>query len=312
VGFGIVRPSGKAEENFAEIIPRYADVAIRFEDFLSRRRFREDPVNVDSIPPCLIPRQAGFIGARMRLVSLGEAGLIERDEFWEKIKGEPCERCLCQTSCEGVWEGYVERFGWNEFAPIVEPPWTHDGAHCVHDVTSTDDNVPLVALTNRCNNGCTRFCRSQVGRAKPPGDAEARLEALARAGASRVRLGGGEPLLSPLLPELLTKSAKLGLEVTLCTNARLLSYTRLVAQLGRRAKPSLHTVLFSDTAADHDRVTRVEGSFGQSLEGLRNARGAGWSVRVVLPVASPSPVSKRLEEWGCEVLRKRLPDVDDT
>ena len=312
VGFGVVRPSGLAETHFAEVIPRYAAVGEVFRAFLGAMRLREDPVNVDSLPPCLVPEQAVFLGARMRLVSLGDGGrLLERDEFWEKTKGPPCERCLLRGSCEGVWEGYVARFGWDEFPTISRSPWEPDPpGRCAASrwtFSGADPPAPLLSLGSACNNACL-VCgppRMPGERAAPSSarDAVAGLERLARMGCERIRVGGGEPTLSPHLAEVLHAAARWGVRVELRTNARLLAYPRFVDRLRAVAPERLVTALHGPSAGTHDPVTRAEGSFRQTLRGLRNARRAGWPVDVVLQ-PPPDGVPASAPAWGR--LRERL------
>ena len=40
-----------------------------------------------------------------------------KDQFL-RAKGPPCKRCSARNSCPGVWEVYVDLFGWDEFEPI--------------------------------------------------------------------------------------------------------------------------------------------------------------------------------------------------
>lgn len=319
VGFGIVRPSGLALENFEAVIPRYADVGAAFRTFLADLVPREDPLNVDSVPPCLIPEAVGFVGARMRLVSLGEGDrLVQRDEFWEKAKGPPCATCLLRATCEGVWEGYVDRFGWDEFTPFAAPPWGRsDAARCAPSTAALppDPAEPLVSFGAACNNGCRVCPAAPAGPAgKTPPDEAAlldRLSKLARAGADAVRFGGGEPTLHPALPVALRRAAALGLRATLCTNARLLAYPSYLARLAGAAPARVATTLHGADAAAHDAVTRSPGSFEQTLRGIRAARRAGWPVTVAFATApggegpaaaSGAALRAALARLGCVVV----------
>jgi hypothetical protein len=37
-----------------------------------------------------------------------------KDRFL-RVKGPPCRHCGSRQTCSGVWERYVEQFGWDEF-----------------------------------------------------------------------------------------------------------------------------------------------------------------------------------------------------
>jgi MoaA/NifB/PqqE/SkfB family radical SAM enzyme len=48
---------------------------------------------------------------------------LSRRSFKERllrVKGPPCEACQLAARCPGVWEPYVQRYGWAEFLPIEE------------------------------------------------------------------------------------------------------------------------------------------------------------------------------------------------
>jgi wyosine [tRNA(Phe)-imidazoG37] synthetase (radical SAM superfamily) len=36
-----------------------------------------------------------------------------------RVKGEPCEHCSLRDTCPGVWQPYVDLYGWADFSPVV-------------------------------------------------------------------------------------------------------------------------------------------------------------------------------------------------
>jgi hypothetical protein len=36
-----------------------------------------------------------------------------------KTKGPNCRKCKFYASCEGIWGEYPEKFGWEEFKPVL-------------------------------------------------------------------------------------------------------------------------------------------------------------------------------------------------
>jgi MoaA/NifB/PqqE/SkfB family radical SAM enzyme len=88
-----------------------------------------------------------------------------------------------------------------------------------------------IALTNACNARC-RFC--SFPHIKPedrvmadPERLSRGLHTLAAAGVRYLVFTGGEPLLYPYLPEILSEARDLGLHNLLCTNGRLLNQDRI-------------------------------------------------------------------------------------
>lgn len=313
VGFGLVRPSGLAALDYDNVAPRYTEAGRVFRELLATLHPRRDHVTVDSLPPCVVRESYRFLGARMRLVSTDPDGaLVERDEHWEKSYGPPCATCRLRSVCEGVWTGYVQKLGWDEFQPVTSLPWEpEEVGTCLLSTSNAPPGVPLVVVTNDCNNGC-RFCRREP--ATTPRTTAAlreRLLLLARSGVEEVRLGGGEPTLDESLAELLAEARELGLRVTLVTNARRLAYERYVVSLAAAPPEALSVPIFGGAAAQHDARTRAEGSFEQTLRGIRNARRRGWAVNVHVAELSSgdsatAELRTALERWGCAVLPLEL------
>jgi cyclic pyranopterin phosphate synthase len=141
-----------------------------------------------------------------------------------------------------------------------------------------------VSLTAACNYACS-YCVPDGKRLVAAQD-ELPAEALARgvaylietAGVERLRITGGEPLVSPRLDAFLAAVAKLDLEdITLTTNGQLLS--RKLAQLHaagiRRLNVSLDTL--DPQAFRH--IARG-GDLASVLAGMHQAQGMGMQIKV--------------------------------
>lgn len=139
-----------------------------------------------------------------------------------------------------------------------------------------------VSITDRCNYKCV-YCRTgEAGAqyAELANEEYLRLIALfVGLGITKVRLTGGEPLLRRGLIELVRELAQMRtldgmpLELALTTNGHLLE--ELAAPL---KAAGLDRVTVSMDAVDEgtfERITRVPGSHGKMLAGLRAARLAG-------------------------------------
>ncbi len=135
-----------------------------------------------------------------------------------------------------------------------------------------------LSLTDRCDLACI-YCRPH----KKDGYASERLdlrawkvmvEGLVRAGVRRVRLTGGEPLLSPLVVEVVRHLADLGLDdVALTTNAtRLAELARPLRDAGLRR---INVSLDSLDPARFRAMTRG-GDLGKVVRGIDAARDVGF------------------------------------
>lgn len=141
-----------------------------------------------------------------------------------------------------------------------------------------------VSLTAACNYACT-YCVPDGKRLVAAQD-ELSAESLARgvaylieaAGIERLRVTGGEPLVSPKLDAFLHAVSRLGLaDISLTTNGQLLSRKLpLLLDCGiRRLNVSLDTL-------DADAFRRIArgGDLATVLKGLDEARAAGLKVKV--------------------------------
>ncbi|MDN7141187.1 radical SAM protein [Pseudomonas sp. JQ170] len=141
-----------------------------------------------------------------------------------------------------------------------------------------------VSLTAACNYACT-YCVPDGKRLVAAQD-ELSAEAMARgvaylieaAGIERLRVTGGEPLVSPKLETFLTSVATLGLdEISLTTNGQLLARKLpLLRAAGiRRLNVSLDTL-------DPDAFRRIArgGDLATVLDGMEQASAAGMKIKV--------------------------------
>ena len=110
-------------ENFEETVPRFAEITAPLQRGIAESRTRHAAVSVIDVPLCVLPRNADFIFRRIRkdiLTTRDRPDLeqVSYDVVKEKVKGPPCRSCAMAASCEGVFERYVERRGWDEFRPM--------------------------------------------------------------------------------------------------------------------------------------------------------------------------------------------------
>jgi len=146
-------------------------------------------------------------------------------------------------------------------------------------------------LTRRCNLGCVHCYlprRPDRSRAELSG-AEVRsiLDQTAAAGCLSLLLTGGEPLLRDDFPELYRHARELGLIVVLFTNATRVD-DRVISALRANPPQEVEVTLLGATAATHDALTGVPGSFEAGLEGVRRMLAAGLRVNLKTVLMEPN------------------------
>jgi hopanoid biosynthesis associated radical SAM protein HpnH len=171
-----------------------------------------------------------------------------------------------------MWEHFLMRF---PFSLTRRLSW-----YLVQKRLAGQKRFPLVLMLeplHTCNlhcEGCGRI-REYGGRLEDRLSVSECLAAAAECGAPIVSVCGGEPLLYPELEELLRELLTRQKYIYLCTNGTLLA--ERIAHLPRHKRIMLNVHL-DGMEATHDALAGRPGVFSQALEGIRQAKAAGWLV----------------------------------
>jgi MoaA/NifB/PqqE/SkfB family radical SAM enzyme len=170
----------------------------------------------------------------------------------------------------------------------------------------------VITLGLTCNNACVFCAQGDLSISeRGPRDAALLMAAIAEVRPDEVvALQGGEPTLREDLPELLRALDSRGVRrIILQSNGRRLAY-RTYARALREAtgRLSLDVSLHGSTEPMHDYHTQVEGSFRQTLHGLRNARAEGIEACVTTVVTRSNyrhlaEIVKVAEQLGASAIR---------
>ena len=145
-----------------------------------------------------------------------------------------------------------------------------------------------LAVTNQCNLSC-QHCwplsgPDQEAPVVPGPRVMEVMDGFAALGATKIVLTGGEPLTHPDWVELLNFACELPgvVEVRLLTNAILITPAEVTALLALKERGLIiQTSLEGAAPPAHDRV-RGEGSFAQTLEGLRLLEESGLAPQICI------------------------------
>lgn len=120
-----VHPVGTAETEYHRIVPRMDLAAPYLVEGLrvgvqARRRCM-----TEAVPPCVLPGWEGFVAEKLiprTTIYDAEATIADYTRYRldeGKLKGPDCPRCVHFATCEGPWREYPERYGWEEFRPVL-------------------------------------------------------------------------------------------------------------------------------------------------------------------------------------------------
>jgi len=147
------------------------------------------------------------------------------------------------------------------------------------------ESAIIVSLDRRCNNRC-RFCsQADLALERPAPDVAGQLEQAYAAGCRRVDFVGGEPTIHDELQEAIGLARRIGFErIGLQTNGRRLAYRSYTELLVTAGLTHVDVSLHGPTAPVHEFHTTVEGSFQQTVAGVRRARAAGLETAITTVV----------------------------
>ena len=169
-----------------------------------------------------------------------------------------------------------------------------------------------IELTERCNNNCVHCCINL-----PEGYADAHCSEMstdlvkkiltdaAALGCFTVRFTGGEPLLREDFAEIYLFTRRLGMEVVLFTNARLV--TPELAELLAKIPPRrlVEASVYGMSSGTYDRVAGKEGAFAEFCRGIDLL----LHYRVAFIVKAPLLRFLKDEQAEFEVWAKKIPSM---
>jgi len=131
-----IQPLGRAADHFTRLVPRYTEVIESLTNALEPLP-REDRARVRLLdaPPCLLSllheETRGWVEEHRHFERRGGqprglddearrrgtgAAVRKKDlDTVQRMFGPPCEGCPLRDRCDGVWRGYAEEHGWDEF-----------------------------------------------------------------------------------------------------------------------------------------------------------------------------------------------------
>ncbi len=139
-------------------------------------------------------------------------------------------------------------------------------------------------LTYRCNERCVHCYLDHEDHGEmTTEEMKGVLDQLARAGTLLLTLSGGEIFLRKDFFELLGYARKLHFDISLKTNALLITAER-AARLKSLGIRRIQVSIYSADPAIHDAITMVPGSLQRSLEAIRFVKSQGLMVKIACPL----------------------------
>ena len=139
-------------------------------------------------------------------------------------------------------------------------------------------------LTYRCNERCVHCYLDHDDQGElTTAECLQVLDDLARSGALFLTFSGGEIFLRPDLYEILAAARRLHFDISLKTNALLVTPER-AARLGELGVRRVQISVYSDIPAVHDAITKVPGSLRRTLAAIPILLQHGLQVKLACPL----------------------------
>ena len=119
-----VHPVGTAGENFNSIVPRFCLIEPYVKEGLSVGINVKKKVMTEAIPYCFMNDFYKYVAEKIIPdTKIYDLNVIENYTEYRrtegKAKGDNCINCNYNSICEGPWREYPEKYGWEEFNPIL-------------------------------------------------------------------------------------------------------------------------------------------------------------------------------------------------
>lgn len=162
--------------------------------------------------------------------------------------------------------------------PVYNPPGMEDGylQRCREifflKLHSYRSKKVIINITYKCNNSCI-FCAvgNRIKGEIPLKKLKEKIAEYRKKGYENIDFDGGEPTLHPNLLEIIDFTKHAGYtQINVTTNGRKMSDPQICSELLNSGITSLLISIHGHTKEIHEAATTVEGSFSQTVEGIKN------------------------------------------
>ena len=245
---------------------------------------KDSEIYFRGIPFCIIPKEKIAENSILPLESpclesndlQGYISLAKELSKNARIKPKKCFSCIFYEKCPGVYLQYFRLFGSKELKPALSKE---------------------IRINLECNQKCV-FCNTDENAENVILEAEKiieKLEEWKKQNVLNLIISGKEPTLHPDLVKIISKAKELGyMNVEMQTNAMLLKNKELAKSLAKAGLDSAFVSLHAHSDELSSKMTLVEGSFNDTVEGIMNLISEG--VKITFNVVVNSLNYKNLKE----------------
>lgn len=302
ISFNGIDIRGCALENADKICARFTDVIPYIQEGISIANKHGLKAYTYSIPQCLLD-----VDFRKQVGVQKNTGYKYKSPFHdindkndEYGRGNFCGDCRAKEDCAGCWKSYLDFFGSDELKPIgrakgIESPSKKQQPH-------------VIDITGDCNNNCL-FCLYGGKRDTniPLSDIKKAIDNLFLNKNEPLVLSGGEPAIRDDLIQIVDYGNSKGYSVSITSNGRMFKEKCFSEQLSKSGAKSVIICLHAATPELHDAITQSEGSFDETIYGIRNLLDS--NICVVIKIMVNKLNYKNLEDI-VDYIAQNIPNVN--
>ncbi len=226
-----------------------------------------------SIPECLFDAEhRKYVGPQKSPLYNYKSPFHELDDKGDEYGFGPlCSACSAKDNCAGCWNTYLSAVGTDELKPIVRPK-----SNPLSSPKPMQKNRYVIEITGACNNDCI-FCLYNGSRSESISyeDIVSRIQSFNMKKGEQVSLCGGEPTLSMDFVKIIDYAVSKGFRISVISNGRKFSDKLFTEQVINAGVSHITIDIHAHTKELHDSITQKDGSFDETVRGIRNLQSTG-------------------------------------
>lgn len=141
-------------------------------------------------------------------------------------------------------------------------------------------NIGYIQVVRHCNQTCGFCSNPSTPYAHSLDDIRALIDDFVERGYFGVILTGGEPTLSPVLPQIIRYARQTALHVRMITNGQRLADPAYAAELAEAGLQHVHVSIYTARAELEDWLRKAQGSLGRATLALDNLHACGVTCNI--------------------------------
>ena len=260
ISIAVLQPHGRAKDNINLLLPKYSEIY----PFIKKAIIKAKKLGIKldnhycGLPLCFWDENELNLSLefeenkRIRDSYDNDLHFRIKKIIQDKKQGLSCLKCYLRNFCNCIWKDYEKVYGWTDIKP-----------------RTTLDRI--IKIGDQCNNNCSNCPNKNKKFETDFKKIKDKIINSYGPNYQRIIFTGREPTLYPRLIDLIKIARKTGYKaIQIKSNGRMFYYFDFAEKMVETGLTELVIPIYSSQAKIHDRITRIPGSFLQTIEGIKN------------------------------------------